>query len=217
MPVMRVVIFGATGRIGSRIAAEAHNRGHSLTAVARRPPAELELPEYFTVVKGDVTDPSSVARAVAGQDAVISAVSGIDDGSPETVVTAAHALIGGMTEAGVERLLIVGGAGSLETESGVELVDTPSFPKDWKPGSEAQRRALAVYRNEADGLIWSYLSPADVIEPGERTGRFELGGDRLVVDSEGRSRISIEDYAVALVDELEQSRFPRARFTVGYA
>src|SRR5262249_44561989 len=157
----------------------------------------------------------SVAAAVAGQDTVISAF-GPRGEAPQQVADAARALVAGLKQAGVKRVLVVGGAGSLEVAPGVQLVDTPMFPAAWKDLALAHRDALNVYRTEAGELDWTYLSPPALIEPGERTGRFRLGGDQLLVDAQGQSRVSAEDYAIALLDELGSPRHVRQRFTVAY-
>jgi uncharacterized protein len=211
---MRVALFGAGGVIGKRITQEALRRGHRVTAVGRDP-ANLESPSNgLTVLRGDVLEPVGVARAVVGHDAVISAV-GPSAGPVDMLVRAAHSLIEGLTRARVRRLLVVGGAGSLEVAPGIQLVDTPDFPAAWRPVALAHREALAVYRT-AD-LDWTYFSPAALIEPGERTGRYRTGRDQLLVNTEGKSRISAEDLAVALVDELEHPRHLRERITVADA
>jgi uncharacterized protein len=207
-------MFGATGTIGRRIAQEALARGHELTAIVPDP-ARLDLShERLTVMNGDVLDAASVAAAVKGHDAVISAYGPGGAASPQTVVDAARSLIEGLGRAGVHWLVVVGGAGGLEVSPGVQLVDTPEFPEAWKPVALAHREALAVYRT-AD-LDWTYVSPAALIAPGERTGRFRIGTDQLVIDDKGESRISAEDYAVALLDEVERPRFIRRRMTVAY-
>jgi putative NADH-flavin reductase len=211
---MKIALFGATGTIGRRIAQEALARGHELTAIVRDP-ARLDVShECLTAVKGDVLDAASVAAAVKGHDAVISAYGPGGSAPPRTLVDAAPSLIEGLGRAAVRRLVVVGGAGSLEVAPGVQLVDTPGFPAAWKPAALAHRDALAVYRT-AD-LDWTYVSPAALIAPGERTGRFRIGTDRLVIDDKGESRISAEDYAVALLDEVERPQFIRRRMTVGY-
>jgi putative NADH-flavin reductase len=211
---VRLLIFGSTGSLGSRITREALRRGHAVTAVVRDPSRQVE--PGVEVEIGDVTDPNSVARLAPGHDVVISAVGGVAAGDPELVVRAARALVEGVPGADGARLAVVGGAGSLEVEPGVQLVDSPDFPEAWKAGSLAQRDALEIYRAQAGELDWTYLSPADVIEPGERTGRYVTGLDQLVVDDSGASRISIEDYAVAFIDELESPKHRRRRFTVAY-
>ena len=120
----------------------------------------------------------------------------------------------GLAQARVDRLVVVGGAGSLEVAPGVQLVDTPEFPAAWKGIALAHRDALAVYRGAA--LDWTYISPAALIGPGERTGQYRTGTDQLLTDKEGESRISVEDFAVAFVDEIENQRFARQRMTVAY-
>ena len=120
-----------------------------------------------------------------------------------------------MKSADLNRFLIVGGAGSLEVEPGIQLVDTPEFPEQWKPGSLAGREVLYLVQAEPE-LAWTYLSPSMIIAPDKRTGQFRLSTDQLLTDAEGESRISVEDYAVAMVDELEEPQHIRKRFTVGY-
>ena len=132
------------------------------------------------------------------------------------LVTVAHVLIAGVTAAGVARLIVVGGAGSLEVAPGLKLVDTPEFPAAWKGLALAAGEALDVFRAEANALEWTYFSPAAFIQPGARTGTFRLGGDQLVTDANGESKISAEDYAIALIDELEQPAHIRQRFTAAY-
>ncbi|HLC43347.1 MAG TPA: NAD(P)-dependent oxidoreductase [Methylomirabilota bacterium] len=211
---MKIALFGAMGNIGRRIAQEALTRGHEVTAVARDP-SRVDLPRNrLTVAKGDVLNPDSVATAVAGHDIVISAVGPGRDGDPQMIVKAAHSLIDGVKRAKVRRLIVVGGAGSLEIASGRQLIDTPEFPAAWKPAAEAHRAALAIYR--AADLDWTYLSPAAFIQPGERTGKYRTGTDQLVTDERGESRISMEDYAMALLDEVEHPKFIRQRFTAAH-
>ncbi len=209
---MKVVLFGATGMIGSRILAELVRRGHSVTAVARHP-EEVNAAKGVKPVQGDVTDKASVAASAQVADAAISAYSAPPT-DPGLVVGATRSLIAGLTAAEVRRLIVVGGAGSLEISPGVQLVDAPEFPDAWKAIALAHRDVLPVLL-EAD-LDWTYFSPAALIEPGQRTGKFRLGGTRLISNDRGESRISAEDYAVALVDELENPQHVRQQFTVGY-
>lgn len=211
---MKIALFGAGGMLGSRIAKEALDRGHELTAVSRDPmKLTLEHPRLHKLT-GDALDPASVTAAVLGQDAVISAFGPGHHGDPQDVVRAARALTAGVKAAGVKRLLVVGGAGGLEVKPGLQLVDTPDFPAAWKPIALAHREALGVYRG-AD-LDWTYLAPAALIQPGARTGHYRTGGAGLLTDAKGESRISAEDYAVAMLDELERPKHPRARFTAAY-
>lgn len=211
---MRLTVFGATGRLGNRIAREALERGHQVTAAVREPGRLQNSHERLTAVIGDVCDAANVAAIVRGHDAVISAVGPTGNSRPELVVDAARALIDGLTRAGVRRLLVGGGAGSLEVAPGVQLVDTPGFPKEWREIALAHRDALDLYRT-AD-LDWTYVSPAAFLEPGERTGKYRTGTDRLLTDEKGESRISMEDLAIAFLDEVEKPRFLRRRMTVAY-
>jgi putative NADH-flavin reductase len=208
---VRVALFGGTGTIGSRIVAECRSRGHDLTLVLRDP-AKAPPPAKTRV--GDVTSAASVAAAVRNDDAVVSAV-GPSGGAPTLVVDAARALVAGLREAGVGRLLVVGGAGSLEVSPGHLLYNAPDFPPAWRAIAVAHHEALRVYQAVED-LDWTYFSPAALIGPGMRTGHYRIGFDSLVVNATGESRISAEDYAVALVDELEQDRHKKRRITVAY-
>ena len=195
---MNIVVFGATGMIGTRIAAELKQRGHAVTAATRATGA-------------DVTDPPSVASV--GADAVVSAVSA--RGMSYTLADVAPALVAGVREAGVRRLLVVGGASSLEVAPGKRLLDTPDFPEEWKPEAIAHTKALDYYRSVED-LDWTFVSPAAFIQPGERTGRYRLGGDQLLVDDNGNSEVSAEDYAIAIADLLEKGGRERERITVAW-
>jgi hypothetical protein len=213
---MKVALVGATGYVGSHILSEALNRGHQVTAIVRSPEKLLQHSQ-LSVAKRDVSDEDAVAEVVAGHDAVISAFNpgrtSRDSNKPQ--IGAIRSLMAGMKRAAVKRLLVVGGAGSLEVAPGLQLVDTPDFPAMWKAGSLATREVLNILRGEQE-LEWSFLSPSAVLEPGQRTGKFRLGADQLLIDSTGQSKISLEDYAVAMIDELESPKHIRQRFTVGY-
>ncbi len=208
---MKVVLYGASGMIGSRILNELMTRGHHVTAVARNP--DKIQASGATVLKGDVTDAASVAATAQGHDAAISAYAP-PSSQPALVLDATRALLAGLEQAGVKRLLIVGGAGSLEVAPGLQLVDAPNFPEAWKPIALAHRDVLPVL--QASSLDWTYQSPAAFIQPGERTGSFRLGARQLIADAKGESRISAEDFAVAMVDELEHPRHLRQQFTAAY-
>jgi putative NADH-flavin reductase len=197
--------------IGSRLLREAVRRGHAVTAVVRDPRKFAAPAGRVIVIKGDVGDAASVAAAVTGHDAVLSAVGP----APEIIAGAPRALIEGLTRAGVKRVIVVGGAGSLEMSPGVQLVDRPDFPAEYRAVALAHRDALNVFRQNTT-LDWTYVSPPADIQPGERTGKFRLGGDALIADAKGRSRISAEDFAMAFIDEVETPRHLRQRFTVGY-
>jgi uncharacterized protein len=212
---MKIAVFGAGGAIGQAITGELLERGHMLIAVTRSsaPITGLVVP----VATGDAADPGSVAKLAAGQDAVVCAIGprrGAED-EEDSLVGAATGLIDGLRKAGVRRLVVVGGAGSLEVAPGTRLVDTPGFPAAARPTALAHAKALEVYRGVED-LDWTYLSPAAVIGPGERTGAFRIGGDQLLADPAGNSRISIPDFAIAVADVLERGEAIRRRITVAY-
>jgi putative NADH-flavin reductase len=216
---MKLVLFGATGNVGRRIAAEALRRGHEVVGVVRDP-AAVESPEPpVHLVKGDATDADRVAEIVRGADAVVSAISPRPNarGLPApSLVANTRALIAGLRAAGVKRVLHVGGASSLEVAPGAALADQPDFPEIYKAEARDGREALAVWRTEAAGLEWTNLSPAAEIRPGERTGTYRTTGDSLLVDSAGRRFITFEDYSVAVLDELERPRHVGQRFGVAY-
>ena len=213
---MKIALIGATGFIGSLILQEALDRGHQVTGIVRHPE---KLPQHpnLDAQKGDVRDETQVPTLVMGHDAVIGAYSPGRD-VPDIYkqhISAYRNIIDGVKKAGVKRLLVVGGAGSLEVSPDVQLVDTPNFPEQYKPGSLAAREVLYMLREESE-LEWTFLSPSAMISPGERTGQFRLGTDQILTDAKGESHISVEDYAVAMVDELEDPMHIRQRFTVGY-
>lgn len=201
---MQVALVGATGNVGSRVLAELVRRGHAVTAIARNPGT---APAGVTAKRGDLADGAALAALLKGHDAAISAV--------HFTGTDPRALIEAVKAAGVPRYLVVGGAGSLEIAPGARLVDTTDFPAAHKAEALAGAAFLDVLRGET-ALDWTFLSPSALLVPGERTGRFRLGTDRLLADAQGNSTISIEDYAVALIDELERPAHSRRRFTVGY-
>lgn len=217
---MKIALIGATGFVGSALLAEALDRGHQVTAVVRNP-TKLAQRAGVTGVAADVSDVDALAAALAGHDVVLSAFN--RGWTPGTVnpamydqqVGGTHAILAAVKQAGIRRVLWVGGAGGLEVAPGVQLIDTPDFP-DWiKPGSRATSQALRALQAEP-ALDWSFLAPAALLEPGQRTGRFRLGGDQLLTDAQGRSRISVQDYAVAMIDELERPAHSRQRFSVAY-
>jgi uncharacterized protein len=211
---MKIVLFGATGRIGQRIQQEALHREHEVRAVVHRPRDTIISHSHLIIIPGDVLDTQSVASAAAGQDVIISAIGPGREDAPDMLVQAARALLQGAARAGVRRLVAVGGAGSLQVAPGVQLLETPEFPEAWKPVARAHREALDVYR-QCD-LDWTVISPADRIEPGQRTGNYRTALEQLLRDADGNSTISIEDFAVALMDEVENHKHVRQRFTVAY-
>lgn len=210
---MNIALIGASGYVGSALLKEALSRGHRVTALVTNP-ARLPAQPGLEVVAVDVLDGAALAARLQGMEAVISAFSGHAQGDVYGYyVRGMRSIIAAVKQARVPRLLVVGGAGSLEVAPGVQLVDTPAFPAQWKGTAEGAREALKLLREET-ALDWTMLSPAAHLEPGQRTGKFRLGGDQLLVDAQGESRISLEDYAVAMIDELERPAHPRRRFAV---
>ncbi|RZL02904.1 MAG: NAD(P)-dependent oxidoreductase [Rubrivivax sp.] len=214
---MKIALIGATGFVGSAVLAELLNRHHQVTVLARTP-GKLTPAPGLTVVQADAQDANAVAQAVQGQDAVVSAYNpgwAVPD-LHDQFLKGARAIVSGVKASGVKRLLVVGGAGSLFVAPGVQLVDTPEFPAEWKQGALAARQALAELQTES-ALDWTFVSPPIFLEPGERTGHYRLGGNTpLEAATGGPARISTADLAVAIVDELETSRHVRQRFTVGH-
>jgi uncharacterized protein len=208
---MRLVIFGASGLLGTRLVSEALSRGHQLTAVARDVARIDDRGGQVATAAADVTDPGSVAAVAGGHDAALSAVTQHD--RPEMLVDAARGLLAGLSAAGVQRLVVAGGAGSLLVASGQRLMDTEGFHEEWKPEAIAAAAALDVFRQADTDVEWSYVSPGALLAPGERTGHYRLGGDELLVDEHGKSAISMEDFAIAMLDEAEAAKHPRQRFT----
>lgn len=213
---MNIVLLGATGFVGSALLKEALDRGHTVTAIVRDP-EKLESRDRLVAKAGDVYDASQLATLIQGQEALISAFNPgwKNPNLYDDQVRGTSSIIAAVKDAGIKRVLWVGGAGGLEVKPGVRVVDSPDFP-DWiRPGSLATIQALEQLRQEPE-LEWSYLAPSAKLEPGQWTGKFRLGGDQLLVDAKGESSISIEDYAVAMIDELEHPAHIRQRFTVGY-
>lgn len=204
---MKIALIGATGNIGTRVLNEALSRGHSVTAIVRNP-QKVPAQAGVTATAGDVHDPAALAKLLAGHDAVVSAV--------HFLATDLEKLIAGVTRSGVKRWIVVGGAGSLEVAPGLKLVNAPGFPDAYREEATKGGVFLDLLKSSAGALDWSFLSPSALIVPGERTGKFRLGTDQLLKDANGDSKISMEDYAIALVDELEQPKHVRQRFTVGY-
>ena len=201
---MKIAVVGATGNVGQRLCAEALSRGHEVTAIARK---ESDVLGSVKFVKADVLD-DDAEKALSGHDAVIYSLrfNGFDFDKAIAAFRASDA----------PRLLIVGGAASLNAEpGGPALIDTPGFPEEVKTEAEPARQVLN--RLKAEGASdWTFLSPSIMIGPGERTGKFRLGKDEVLKVAEGNSRISYEDFAVAMIDEVETPRHRGERFTVGY-
>jgi uncharacterized protein len=185
---MKLAVIGAGGNVGSRIVAEALRRGHTVTSLGRK-------------------DADHLAERVAAHDAVVSSVRFVDSDP--------HVLIDAVRRSGVKRYLVVGGAGSLES-SGKLVVESPNFPEAARAESTRGVAFLEALKNTADDLEWTMLSPSANFVAGERTGKFRLGGDTLLTGADGKSWISYEDFAIALLDEIEKPVHVRGRFTIGY-
>jgi putative NADH-flavin reductase len=215
---LHIALIGPTGFVGAAVLDELLSRGHRVTALARNP-AKLAPREGLTVVQGEATDAAQVAHAVAGTDAIVNAYNpGWDH--PDLYAEfrrGTDAILTGVKQSGVRRVLMVGGAGSLFVAPGVQLVDTPAFveavPPNIVPGAQAARDALTELRKESV-LEWSFVSPPAMLAPGERLGRYRLGGEDLLMDGDHPAGISVADLAVAIVDEIETPKHVRRRFTV---
>jgi uncharacterized protein len=203
---MRIVIIGASGRAGSRILKEAVDRGHSVTGIARNP-EKIPSRRGVTAAAGDLSDPAKIAPLLSGHDAVISSV--------RFAQSKFANVIDAVKRAGVKRLLVVGGASSLEVAPGSNLFDAPGFPEAARAEGAAGIAALEELQGERE-LDWAFLSPGAMLAPGERTGKYRLGRDQLLKDESGKSWISMEDFAIAMIDELEKPKHSRMRFHAAY-
>lgn len=202
---MKVAVLGASGRVGSEITKELVRRGHKVLAVVRNSTAVPHTPEVTPVV-ADAFDPEALSKLILGNEAVISALR--FDVPAETLLSAVR-------QAGITRLLVTGGAGSLEVGPGLRLIDAPNFPEEAKPFVMGGITFLDDIRTEKD-IDWIFFSPAAELFDGPRLGHYRLGSDKLVTDAAGISKISFADYAIAMVDELEQQQHSRERFTAAY-
>ena len=203
---MKIAIIGATGNVGRRIVDESLNRGHNVTGIARDP-FKLSPRNGLTLVQGDANDSFRLGQLLVGHDVVISSIVFIH--SDITL------LVEAVRASGVNRYLVVGGAGSLEVAPGKLLVDQPDFPDFVK--AEATKGGESLnYLREIKDLDWTFLSPSALFTDGDRTGVFRMGRDELLVGTDGKSWISYEDYSIALLDEIENPKHIQQRFTVGY-
>jgi len=207
---VKIAIIGASGLVGTKILSESLDRGHEITAIVRNP-ERLPTHPKLRAARGDATRPAELALLVTGHDVVISA---FNPGKDESG-TGTRSIIDAVKGSEVKRLLVVGGAGSLEIAPGKRLIDQPDFPAQWKDGAQRTAAFLDQLRGETE-LDWAFVSPAAMLAPGRRTGHYRVGGDQLLTDSDGESRISLEDYAVAMLDEIERPQHHRKRFSVAY-
>jgi uncharacterized protein len=207
---MKVILYGASGNAGSRILRELQSRGHQVTAAVRNPE---KLPAETKSVRDDLSNTDRIAEIITGADAVVSAYMPPRDDTDQ-LVPVTRRLVEAVRKAGNPRLIVVGGAASLEVAPGVTVLSSGHLPEPWIPIATSHAKALDVLKSS--DIAWTYFSPAGFFEPGQRTGKFRLGKDQLITDGSGDSRISFEDYAIALVDELESPAHIGERFTIGY-
>ena len=210
-----VVVYGAGGTAGSRIVAEAAGRGHRVTAAVRRAESVTWLPTGVKVVTGDATSARSVRELAPDADVIVVAIGGGERAlwrnAAENLVTVLRDL------PNPPRIIHVGGGATLLTSKDTRFLDEPEFPDEYRDSALGQADALALYRSSADGVTWTYLSPPPVeFHPGERTGSYRTGTEHSVADDQGRSVLTYEDLAVAIVDEIEDPRFENMRFTAAY-
>ncbi len=202
---MKVAVVGATGNAGSKIVKELASRGHQVTAIARNP---TDLPEGVTAKTVDATDSDALAEAIKGNDAVVSSLR-FTGSDPQQLIEA-------VKKSGVPRYVVVGGAATLKQPgSDQRIIDSGQIPEEWMPEIRGGAAFLEALKGSS-GVEWTFLSPSMFFGPGERTGRFRLGLEELLVAADGKSHISYDDYAIALVDELEKPLHRNMRFTVGY-
>lgn len=207
---MKIALIGASGYVGSALLAEGLERRHQITALVNDI-SRVTAHEHLEIRAVDATDAEELASAVSGHDLVICAFNpGRDPGA-----TGVRAIVNGTKCAGIARLLVVGGAGSLLLPSGERLIDEPDFPSEWRSGALLTSAFLDQLKEEAE-LDWVFLSPAAMLAPGPRTGTYRKGKDHLLTDDHGESRISLADFAVAMLDEAEWPVHHRERFTVAY-
>ena len=217
----KVVLIGASGFVGNAILNELLERGHEVTAIVRHPEKVKADNPRLSVVGMDVEDSARLTDVCKGHDAVISAYNP-GWGNPdmyEDTLRVYPKILNAVKASGTGRLLIVGGAGSLFVKPGVRLVDTGTLPEAWLPGVKSLAKFYLETLVHEQDLDWVFFSPAanlGNLQPGVRTGNFRLGKDDLIVDEKGDSFISVEDYAMAMVDELEQENHHKERFTIGY-
>jgi uncharacterized protein len=224
---LKIIVYGSTGRVGSRVVEEALNRGHEVTAVARDPADVKQQHKNLSIVQGDLLKTNSIADLISDHDVIVVSVRGSADQSHDAdkaiQLVAAELIVGVLRNMGGSspRLIYVGGAGSLEVKPGVLYADSlPRVMRMIMPSGlrqEIKGQVLTLeYLRTVNDVRWTYISPAKKFEPGERTGKYRIGGDQMLKDENGKSAISMEDFSVALIDEVENSAHQRMRFSVAY-
>ena len=214
----KIALIGASGLVGSAILKESLQRGHTVTAIVRNPDKIKLTDPNLLIKKGDVLSEQSVPELISGADVVISAYNPgwTNPNIAEETTRAYNSIIGGVKKAKIPRLLIVGGAGSLYVAPEKRVMDSGLIPESFMPAIEALAGVFYGLQKEEKEIDWAFFSPAGNISPGERTGKFRMGKDNLIVDPKGESHISVEDYAVAMLNEVEAPEHHRERFTIGY-
>lgn len=212
---MKIAVLGATGWIGSHIVNEATQRGHQVVALVRDT-SKVKRTDIEVRKVDLLSTANELANAIAGVDAVIASIGGRALGNHDIVKTTAERLMTTLPQVSVKRLLWVGGAGSLEVAPGIRLVSTAQFPDEYKAEAIAQSEALEVFKQKTTTVDWTFVSPAAEIIPGETLSRYRVGADQLLVDDNGDSKISVSDYAIAMIDELESNNHPCQRIGVAY-
>jgi len=214
----RIALIGASGFVGSALLKESLKRGHTVTAIVRNPEKITLNDPNLQIIQGDVLSEQSIPDLIKGVDVVISAYNPgwTNPNISMETTTAYNSIISSVKKAKIPRLLIVGGAGSLYVAPEKRVMDTGVIPESYLPAVESLANVLYELQKNEKELDWAYFSPAGNIEPGERTGKFRLGKDQLIVDKDGKSNISVEDYAVAMLDEIDSPAHHRERFTIGY-
>lgn len=213
---MKIILLGGTGNIGNAILKEALSKGHEVTSVQRDSNKLSVKDSKLKAISGDLFNYENLVDQIKGYDVIISALAPTF-GNEESFKSLTKNVISLAKESGISRVIAIGGAGSLEVSPGVELVDSDKikgYPAEWLPTIKVHKEAREIYRNS--DLDWTFFSPAEFIEHGDRTNKFRLGGTSLVVDKNGSSKISIEDYAIAMIDEAESNRHIKEQFTIGY-
>jgi putative NADH-flavin reductase len=213
-----VVLIGASGFVGTALLNELLNRGNKVTAIVRNPEKITVKSDLLSVAKADVSIAETVTQLCRGFDEVISAYNPgwTNPKIYEDTLKGYSAILEGVKKAGVKRLLCVGGAGTLFCAPNLRIMDTGAIPDAFMPGVKGLAEFyLNILMNEKI-IDWIFFSPAGTITPGQRTGKFRLGKDDLITDKDGNSNISVEDYAMAMIDELEKPKHHQERFTIGY-
>ncbi|QHS59997.1 NAD(P)-dependent oxidoreductase [Chitinophaga agri] len=213
-----IILIGASGFVGSAILNEALSRGHQVTAIVRHPEKVTTTHSNLKVIAADIQNAAALTDIIKGADAVISSYNP-GWGNPNIyndTLTGYKSIIDAVKQANVTRLLVVGGAGSLYVKPGVTVMDTGVLPEAIMPGVKGLAEVYYNQLKPLTNLDWAFFSPAGNIAPGERTGNYRLGKDDLIVNDKGESNISVEDYAVAMINELETPQHHNERFTIGY-